>query len=119
MIILVMLLLSACTGHEAAQNANPSALEPRLQSAASFPYPSVRWNHQTYRITDVTLTEVDEELGEIADYSLDESETLTEPYSNYYREGTKLYAIKGKPSSLAIAILAREGLYIQAEVAPK
>lgn len=116
--ILAILLLSACMNNETAKKADPATLEPRLQSAASFPYPSVRWNHQTYRITDVTLSEVDEELGEIAGYSLDETETLTEPYSNYYREGTKLYAIKGESSSKAIAIKAWEGVYIQAVAAP-
>lgn len=81
------------------------------QTEQSFAFQSVKWNNVIYRLTNEEIEEVDSEIGEIENFS--NIETYEEPgnNSNFLREGTKIWSVKGIDISDAIAIKVDKDVY--------
>lgn len=83
---------------------------------ASWAYPFVKWNGHTYVITDETVTETGKLLGTVTKYSTNEHEEFSNSSSNYFPEGTKLYAIAGLDPNQYIAGATASRAFVKAVV---
>lgn len=73
----------------------------------------VIWNGYMYQATEEMVTEVDEKIGTVEKYSVDESflKLYKDTFSNKYPVGTNLYSIKGVPVTEAIAAEVSNNTY--------
>lgn len=61
------------------------------------------------------VTDIDDQIGLIEYYSDEEGqESYTKTYSNYFKEGTELYKIKGIDAKVAIAAKSGDKKFIKA-----
>ena len=63
----------------------------------------VVWDGYVYEISSEHVTEVEEEIGKVTNYS-DREGTYYGNFSNMYKKGTKYYAIVGVNTDEAIAV---------------
>ena len=86
-------------------------------SATSWAYKFVVWDGFIYVVDEDKdenrVENIGERIGEVTVYS--DMNQHTGNYSNAYEEGTGYYEIVGVPTSDAIAIEDREGVYLKAE----
>ncbi|RQW74147.1 hypothetical protein EBB45_13075 [Lysinibacillus composti] len=75
-------------------------------SALSWAYAFVVYNGNVYEVTDevVSVSEVDEQIGEVKSKPDDQTGDYYGDASNFYEIGTKYYEIKGTSKKEAIAI---------------
>ena len=73
--------------------------------SASWAYPFVKWNNETYVVTEevVNETNIGKRIGEVTVYS-DEEGTYEGNFSNIYKEGTEYYEISNINTKESIAI---------------
>ncbi|WP_072580180.1 hypothetical protein [Bacillus weihaiensis] len=83
------------------------------RSTADWAFAFVVWDGFIYRVTDIYLNEIKEEIGVITHFN-DLEGTYTGNFSNEYQKGTKLFSIKGIGIDEAIAIKVENGKYRQA-----
>ncbi|WP_054939928.1 hypothetical protein [Paenibacillus ihuae] len=116
-LLLSFILLAACSspGQNAQQPPQPvpSADIQTVQALASYPFPLVKWNDRVYAITDTSVTEIDQEIGEITLQSNECIQGSPNNFSTTFKAGSKLYAIQGIPVEEAIAVRASEHEYIK------
>jgi hypothetical protein len=72
-------------------------------SSKDWIYNFVVWEDYMYVVSDEYTENVGDVLGEVTKYS-DQEAIYNGNFSNYFRKGTKYYAIKGVSTSEAIAI---------------
>ncbi|SFU48067.1 hypothetical protein [Alicyclobacillus macrosporangiidus] len=109
-LILMTLALTGC-----APGLSPLASGPDSSStAASWVYEFVIWKGHTYRVTEETVTEVGQPIGQVTQSSDDETTHPTGTFSNGLPVGTRLFAIPGVPTDAALAVQTKEGGYVKA-----
>lgn len=87
--------------------------EEIVHTEGSLAFPVVKWNNHIFRITNINVDTIIEKVGEIQNSSTEEMMNTPDNYSNFYRKGTTLLAIKGVNISDAIAIRGGDN-YIKA-----
>lgn len=117
-IILSFLVLSACSHSNITPDHNNNQTDTQVETNQSFPYPLVKWNNQVYQITSdfVDINNVDKEIGEIVNVSLDEADETPDNFSNYYSKGTKIFSIIKVDTKEAIAIETGQNKYVKAVI---
>ncbi|WP_405115733.1 hypothetical protein MHH28_13570 [Paenibacillus sp. FSL K6-1217] len=81
---------------------NPSS---KQATSSDWSYLFVVWNGDMYTFNDETVDAVDEQLGEVEEYSDDEAKSFSSNiFSNKYSVGTKIFKIKDVSTDEAIAI---------------
>lgn len=78
----------------------------------------VVWKGNIYVATNEVITQVENEIGTIEEFSDDENYKPSKVFSNKYPVGTKLYKIPGTSTADSFAIEV-EGKYIVAEKSGK
>lgn len=76
---------------------------------------TVALNGQVYAAGDEVVTEIEEQIGTIKHFSLNESESTNDSFSNKFPVGTKLFKISDVAIENAIAVEVSEGHYVKAE----
>lgn len=102
MILCLLILETGCTNN----------------SSADWAYSFVVWNEDMYKVSDESVEEVGEKIGELAIYS-DQEGSYTGNFSNKFEKGTSYYSIPGISTEEAIAVqdedkfrkVIREGKY--------
>ena len=61
----------------------------------------VVYDGELYELTTVYTEQIGERIGKVTRYS-DREGTYRGTFSNYYKKGTKLYAIQGRSDAIAI-----------------
>lgn len=84
---------------------------PQVNSIGSFAFQSVKWNDVIYRLSEEEVQDIDIEIGVIEQYSNIEMDETPNNYSNFLKEGTKLWSLKGVDTNDAIAIQTDENVY--------
>ncbi|MGJ9458150.1 hypothetical protein [Oceanobacillus sp. CF4.6] len=89
-------------------------------SSGSWAYEFVRWNDESYVITDkvVDKSEIGEEIGMVTSHS-DKEGAYAGNFSNALEKGKKYYKINGVDTEEAIAIGLNEGMYVKALISEK
>jgi hypothetical protein len=128
-LMLVLVILLAGCGSESGNNregqqlnqvkASNAPTELTDSSASWVTNRMIKFEDRIYVGSEEKVESVDEKLGEIEHFLSEE--TLHEPNgsSNFYKEGTALYQIKGVPMELGIAVEAAPGQYVKAEPVEK
>ncbi|MEC0126686.1 hypothetical protein [Paenibacillus pabuli] len=93
-----MLFLVACS------NSNHGELQ-------SWAFDVVTWKNGVYKVTNETVTEVEEEIGIIKKHSTNENNDLPNLFSNKYKKGTKLFKIKNFETTDYIAVKDNDTYY--------
>lgn len=108
----ILLLLSGCS-----LNDNEST----NHASASWAYPFVKWENETYVVTEEEVKEdkIGQEIGKVTTYSDLESSNTSGNFSNEYEVGTKYYEIKDISHKKAIAIKVKNGKFIKAIISDK
>lgn len=78
---------------------------------AEWDYSFVVWDGYIYVVSDETVNQIDQEIGEVTSYS-DLEGTFSGDFSNTFIEGTKYYSIKNVNTYEAIAIETQNGNFI-------
>lgn len=115
-IIFGILLLSGCSlGIEETEN------EIQNDSEASWAYPFVKWENETYVVTEEEVKEekIGDKIGEVTFYSHQEGAETSGNFSNRYEEGTEYYEIIDINKKEAIAVKVQEGRFIKAVISDK
>lgn len=117
-IILFLLILTACFNANNAGDLknNPANVDVNVES--SFPYPLVVRDNQKYRVTNDEKININKVIGEILNYSTDETliKEDTDNFSNYYPKGTQIWSIQGVDTNQAVAIEYEKNKYVKAIV---
>lgn len=102
---LFVLCLSACSQDNVISgNSQKSWISDKL----------IIFNNNTYIGTNEKIEKVDKKIGTIKHCSTKEQNSTLNNFSNYYREGTKLYKIPNVAIEDAIAVEIKENEYIKA-----
>jgi hypothetical protein len=102
---LFVICLSACSQDNAiGGNSQKSWISDKL----------IIFNNNTYIGTNEKIEKVDKKIGTIKHYSTKEQDSTLNNFSNYYKEGTKLYKIPNVAIEDAIAVEIKENEYIKA-----
>lgn len=92
-----------------------AACSNQSQSSGDWASNFVVWNGDLYVVSSETLnvSDIENKIGEVEQFSDDESFTPTKTFSNKYKKGTILYKISHTATNKAIAI-EYEGIYYKA-----
>lgn len=90
--------------------------DKNIENAKSWAFKgSVAWNGVVYAAGDEVVTEIEKQIGTIKHYSLKETESTTDSFSNEFPVGTKLFKISNVGIENAIAVEVSEGHYVKAQ----
>ncbi len=112
----ILLLLSGCS-----LNDGESENEIQNDASASWAYPFVKWENETYVVSEEEVKEdkLGQEIGKVTSYSDLESSNTSGNFSNEYEVGTKYYEITDISQKEAIAIEVKKGKFIKAVISDK
>lgn len=83
------------------------------KSTESWAYQFVKYNGNTYILTEIRVSDVVKTVGSVKYYSTDETSSTSDYFSNYYKEGTELYSIKNTDVNDAIAVKESDNKYVK------
>lgn len=84
-----------------------------INSTASWAYPLVTYNGNTYIVSNENVENIGEKLGDIKYYSTNEHGFKDNLFSNCYKVGTELYSIENTSISDAIAVKTSGAKYMK------
>ncbi len=116
LLCVVLFILIACSNENDQNNSSVTTLN-KIQtkgSSHSFAFPSFIWNNHVYRITTDKISSIDKEIGEILQFTTNESDGSTDNSSNYFPKGTKIYSIVNIDTSIAVAVKSGDNEYVKA-----
>ena len=116
-ILLVMIFgIVMLTGCSSDDGKSDNEIQP--VSSASWVYHFVKWDNESYVVTDEEVKEekIGAEIGEVTFYSSQESSDTSGNFSNKYEKGTKYYEITDINQKEAIAIKDQEGKFVKAVI---
>ncbi|AZV44860.1 hypothetical protein BAOM_4280 [Peribacillus asahii] len=100
--IIISLTLFGCSAQE------------KTNESLSFEF--VSWDNKMYVVSDgesVENDKVGQSIGEVTEFVDQEGQNYQGTASNIFKEGTKLYEIKGTGTNLGIAVQKDDGTFIQ------
>lgn len=116
LIFFLIIILTACSNKIATVNPEKTLPVETNEVLSSYPYPLVKWNNVFYSLTTEENIDVNEPIGEILNYSNDDTNKGSTPdnSSNFYQKGTKLWSIKDLDTKEAIAVEYEPNKYVKA-----
>ncbi|MGW6383756.1 hypothetical protein [Peribacillus butanolivorans] len=118
--ILLIILILSLVGCNSENDEMRDKENTQTGMSASWAYPFVKWNNETYVVTEevVSETNIGKRIGEVTVY-LDEEGTYGGNFSNIYKEGTEYYEISNINTKELIAIKNDKGQFIKAVISDK